>query len=1529
MIQENEEQLMKELSQDLRKKSDADTSQEVWKESEYFDQVDFETTRRRQDAVKRMTDQVGPDWDETAQRVMHENTLLGSALTQARLSASDAKDPNWDGFKAIFRGPSSEELKGPDSEGLVDFQKFATGIPEEKLIKIAQDSKNADHAMMMILRAQESKQNQEAFARAPGKTLTTSLIFGGGEMALGLGALPSSARVLATAGNALRASSTVAKGAKTFQLNSMAIGVRKAAAAGLTRSAKGIQATQSTIVRRGITGAAEGYIYKASMDFASISPADDQITMAILGGVLNGAFNRIDLPQLQGTKKVNGAGEVVEDVSHKGANTTGGPSRGYDNGGLTRAEMESYVEASVLTSQPKVGHVLKAQQDLETNAITKADETRELLENIKRRKDDYEAQAGSKRSEIKAAEADLTRSFGKGLTEKQREFFSKQARSAGIDPDDADSITSFIKGKEQEISTKFGLSRESVQAVTKKTDIEEVFGKGEKGKAEADNLVAARKLADDSVKGEFRTLSRELNIDPLKKELDALESEVSKWTKKEVEATDRLKNYDAKAEEMRVARTAYEKFDSDEVIDMAPLKYAGAKAHKARHSEIDPEGIFDSTTSIPYKLNDLRDIRRAAEDAGDDEMMEFVDKYSYQNTDGSYTDFKDIPPSTFKILDDNPGEAEGAWKDVFLQDLGQEFTRYGDDISDIMGVLLTSTQKAISGKTVASGADFLAEQAYQKANSKFFGARQTWFNEYMKSEGVGGIRRWGNRQFATAMPKYRKFSHETAEYLKVVDTDANAATTFHPAAVSFGNEYKKLVGDLRKDLIDNGWEAKIVDDLELSAFSRVRNDSAWRSAKYMFESDDVAKVFQGAVLKRNITADVDFKITGVEKRIAALGDKASVSKKANLEKKLDTLKAERADILKRPIDEVIEEILETSGASQSRALSRLYVENQTARATGREPNNVSGIKGETLDDAVVNATEETLRKLDPEDRAIVESLLKNRKKGSAGSQDIFKERVDMDMSYSRKLAGREGGEEQTVRVGDLFSDDIERVMHDTINRYSKAIGLAKKGYKNYDEFDVAMNEASKRAEKLPASQVTRAKAGIEMTRKHFKGQAQYDDSGSLNSIKRTLKKLTAAAKLGFLVFSLPVELATAMTRNGVTATMKVLPGVMRSIKDMATGLPLENGLVRDLHAAGLETMSPFYNIMGDMENGIFSGGTKGPKSFYGAPGEYAASNTQRALNSAENLASGWAHATSYSYKPVDMLIRRLSVASTFQNLVTLSRKNPRALEGQRYKDIGIDSQFIDELKEADNFITVKGGVVTGFDYDGLKKQNPKLADEFVVKVMRLADRQVQTSRFGQMPGLINNQLFSWFGQFKSFMLGTYNNQFKYDISQRDMQSAVTMITQTAVGAAMAYAREAARAALEGRENRMKDYSMSQRIAIGMRQTSIFALPMTLADTAYQMLTGNPFLSQYGNTGTNTPMMIQSVYDVVEGAGALGSLTLDPTTSASRDEYARLVDTFAPKWLTAAPGKALGDALDIPQSRKQESILETFGNFDNL
>lgn len=1215
---------------------------------------------------------------------------------------------------------------------------------------------------------------------------------------------------------------------------------------------------------RAIKGGSE-FAYLASLEDSANMTNNNELGWAIAGSVIEGVFGRNGLNQVRPVKNVDKDGNITTTYETIGPNETFNGTRNYTDEQVQEGFDNATERTGVAFETPTVKHEIETADAVRELSVKGR---KEALKTLKRQEDElrqaeaeYEATYGSSssRDEVEGDGSGPT-FISEGIDEWDEGVASGAGARAGRTSDDWD-----------DEGSGFGSSYDEDEWAD-----EDLGGSGF-GSSYEGGSGGGRSSGGSGGSYEGMSYDQQRAYDHVQE---------IKESKRRTE--ENLKDYDNQIDETVKRIDEIKKLDPDEAIDASPMVYnlLGKQREQLQRDFGDMADEMDFDITLPE--DKMQSARSFAEENEDWDMVARIDKQM---------------DKAKRRHEGHEEDSKGWGKDGWLQDMGQRATRYKGVVGRMLTKLNTTTQSRGDGKAVQSGADFYKEQFTQEFNSIFSRLSHTGYINFLKEQGTNNIVRRG---YAKGSDGFAQYSSDVVEYMHATSKNLPTTKQYPQSVVDLGEEMKTEIGNMRARLQRAGWEVPDVLDLTADALSRGRDDDAWKAAFIAFEKDQIEDVFVGAIVSAQPAINLKFKLRALKAQ-----DAPDTFEIKELEARIKEVES-NPDMRQEMVAEAME-----NPSGYVKAIARGYIAHSHDRALGLNVD-LSKAINETQDMDIMEVLQtmrpEVMNKLSPEDRGLLQNALEYSKDSKGNATDVFKQRIDMDSTFTLRMNSRDG-EEMEVGVIDFFSDDLDGTMHNMVNQYSSAFSLAKVGYKNFDEFNADMDKAVEAAKEMtPASLREDAFNDIEMTRKYFMGQSQYDDSGPWNQFKRATKHYTNWAKMGYLVFTLPMETARIAVSQGIEPALRNLPEAMRSLREIGSMDPDESGFTRTLALMGMESMNPFMNYMGRMDAGV-SIGTGKSKGKFGVNANDINTKPVRILNTAENIARTLSHTTMSLSRGVDIMNRRLAVMSTIDNLMNVPEKR---LKNQRYIDVGIDEEFISQLQRAKRYIKMEGKRIVDIDHKAWRAADPELMDEFVNKVVRLADRQVQTTRFGQMPPLINTQIFSWIGQFKSFALGTYNNQLKYELgSIRDTEAMVMGVTQTLAGAGIAYAREAIRAKVEGRENRMNDLEPWQLLLIGFRNTGQFALASMAVDTLYG-LTGNSFLSQYSTTNqTGLPVNLQMADDLARTIPELGTAWLDPNTEVGREQLQRTLGAIAPAYPVIPLSHSAQWLMDMPDETKNK------------
>lgn len=1377
-------------------------------------------------------------------------------------------------------------------------------------------------------------------------------------------------------GISLRVAAVLA-GAFSFTPTGLTPGIVAGASTfGFTKVASAVAGSTSSLLGRAGIGISEGIVYAAS-DAANAQrklTGNELGLQALLGGVFNSVFGRVRYVDTPTGVNIVDSGAVVRGpaaVSYLEEAESLVATNNVVNTVVANSS-ETSVGNLLASLDDQLGKISQGKAAIETEMKTVDDTLKILDEQITAAKSsvkavDDEVNLAAKEYESKLTEylanpnipENFRRVFGKKLSSIFADVVGpgvKTAKAADEVIEEVGIDTLKASAKQYDEATKGTISKLNkllpeeakaagvdVSTLTTKKAIRELFQDAAKAtKKSANALIDELAVAQRASKVAKEGLSKADEIAAAKaverKQLDTLKAQREELVAKKSKLTENL-NGAAKAEDEVMKVKAMNAGKAvDDVADSSIRKATAYKtgfmnrlAATERALGVSPVGktlaeriaaIVDDYSPYPNMfLDDLEDVRRAAAFTEDTDLLTIVNHPKM--------------PETTRALGTLTGESlRAASKDVakgkylssydtVLQTLADRLLSIDNKaIRYVMSKLVSGTRATEDGSVVINGADYHKERYFQQFRTRLQEVRAKHTEAYMKNRG-----KYMPKVFYMSHGDIKTFMNRAGDLLHKIDNAPLIVSQYEPEVVAYVKEVQGIVADMRKEAIRLGVAEHTAADLTKAALSRVPRFDVYIEGIRRFGKDKVIEVFHGAIVKAQPNINKTFKLKALEKELAAKpGDAAIEAQIKTLKTAMDEVSAKGA-LTDTDVIEIIRAD-KASGDSYSEMLASLYVNRQYDRALNRAPISKSNVVANDIIDMLNDASPDYLSRLSPEERSKFEALLANSKKGSEGAVDFNMSRIDMDFTFEAKLGvvGEEGSF-NTVSGVDFLEKNVEDLTRNYINKMSGTLGLAKVGVRSPEEFDnliAAMKDNL--GDVTNVGQRERFNSDIETLKKYFEGTPQIDTSGVLHSINRVLKSLVASKTLSYLALSMNQEAGNIVAQQGLKSVIRQFPQSMKGLIKLASE---GGGMSRTLSWGGTDTITLFDDYMRNAANiNEYTGAAEGAGvATWGGVGATNVSSRRAYLQATDNLAANIGQATSMLYKPVDSLIRRLSVSATLDNLMNATDE---VLKGPRYKANGISDstiKFREILKtyakrDADGFII-------DVDMRAAREVYPEEADDFIVSVIRIADRAVQTNRVTQMPPFVNSELFALLGQFKAWSLGTYNNQLMYNLSVGDSVTALTFSTQLATGYLTALARASINAKVTGDDKQLRGLTenVSYASLAALRNTGFAAIPGMVIGSIAQSATGVDVINQSSITGQGAfePLTYKLGKDLLHATQGL--LTDTFTGQMNQHTIAEFMKATLPKVLadsgtwalkkTNLPTKKPEGAFDLGDSLKIE------------
>ena len=392
-------------------------------------------------------------------------------------------------------------------------------------------------------------------------------------------------------------------------------------------------------------------------------------------------------------------------------------------------------------------------------------------------------------------------------------------------------------------------------------------------------------------------------------------------------------------------------------------------------------------------------------------------------------------------------------------------------------------------------------------------------------------------------------------------------------------------------------------------------------------------------------------------------------------------------------------------------------------------------------------------------------------KESEGGFRYAKRRTSLDETYSIEVptinrATGERGEVITLKVSDLFENNVEALMERYSRTMSGHIGLAKVGIKSRKDYDAMIRQVENELDGN-ADELKKVRDTADMAYKIITGQP-VEDAHALNQVARIARDWNFTTTMNQAGFAQIPDLAALMSKGYLRETMRQLPSAFGLFK--RTDGSLDDEFAREIEEwLGLGT--DYHN------NAMFSAYDHTESRFERALGTVG--HTARVMGRGTTAASGMAAITSFSQR----LAAKAIVMRITKEVTQGGQFSPR-----RLADLGLDKEIgariAAQLKRHSTLIENESGgktkVVNWVAWDDVDAR-----DAMLNAVYREARRIVQEEDLGDTAKWMHSSLGKVLAQFRRFSLVSYSKQLLHGASHMDAETGSRMVVSMGL-AALAY-----------------------------------------------------------------------------------------------------------------------------------------------
>ncbi len=459
-----------------------------------------------------------------------------------------------------------------------------------------------------------------------------------------------------------------------------------------------------------------------------------------------------------------------------------------------------------------------------------------------------------------------------------------------------------------------------------------------------------------------------------------------------------------------------------------------------------------------------------------------------------------------------------------------------------------------------------------------------------------------------------------------------------------------------------------------------------------------------------------------------------------------------------------------------------------------------------------------------------------RKTYESGKLERAKKRIDLDENFSTTLTN-DAGEDITVRMSDLFDNDVESVMSRYLREIAGWSALSSKlnvrNRAQLDRFVSNLKTDAKRAGDDVKDVERMVDIGLKAT---FGRSTELDPSSKASRYARALRNWNFSRVMNQVGFSLFAELgptiAHAGVRNFVDSTLAAKEFLIRGADGKLTSK--EARVMEQLFAPGTDWLRnpPFMRLDDDAMVAPTFGNTKFGRGF---------DNMQSAATHVTSVMSGMA--------PVNTMLQRIAGRATMLRMLDMA--NAKKLGDA---DIArLRSWGLTEKAQADLFGYLKGKrKIDQIDPSALPFESRERMAAFLYRVTR---HQVLEGDASDSIELMHSTVGRLVTQFRTFMVNSYTRHFLNSIHHYDDWRTYAMVTLSASAAGMGWAARTYINTIGNEEQRKKQLTTENFYKNAVAQSSWSNIIPSITDFVWADTMGNdPVFANNRSTGLANGVM---------------------------------------------------------------------------
>lgn len=456
-----------------------------------------------------------------------------------------------------------------------------------------------------------------------------------------------------------------------------------------------------------------------------------------------------------------------------------------------------------------------------------------------------------------------------------------------------------------------------------------------------------------------------------------------------------------------------------------------------------------------------------------------------------------------------------------------------------------------------------------------------------------------------------------------------------------------------------------------------------------------------------------------------------------------------------------------------------------------------------------------------------------------------RQRTLMDEAFGMELVNKATGAKETVRVSDMWNNDMDDIFNIYSRQMTGAVSLAEMGFKNKASFQKFIADMQNAYPELhgtgyKASDLTRDLDNakyfwLQMTGSPIDGVDPRRGKGwRMLSLARDYNFIRAMGQLGF---AQAADIGNILGHAGIRTAFAAMPS-FRAVIRRARGGELETPLMREIETLfgyGSEFRLDHTGIDRMDDVGTRINPTEG----------HLLARMETGLNVGKRItirASGMRY--------IDPYLKRWSVAAISQKFTEIAFRGAKVGD-RRLAAMGLSQEMLDRISaEVRTHTTVETGWLTRTKLRAIniEKWEPEAAAAFKFAVFREARRAVQESDIGSVHRWFSHPLGQILMQFRNFMFTSHGKQFLHGMNVRDFGVfaawMASMVTAGLSYTAQTYVNSLGR---EDRDEWLKERLTPESIGKAAFQRAAWsALIPTAVDTLMDRI-GDPVFS-YRNSG---------------------------------------------------------------------------------